>query len=235
MSGPSRKPGAKKGEIPLSPQGLADLSESVLGDLDWLFHADLGSLDKDGLRNLANRLRRLLNEGSLSKIMRERKIKDEILVTASLMDAPTAGQTYGAAAGMQRGGSTIAGVKVFNRIRSSEEIKAAYEAQVQAHGQQPATAEMSIWSWLKDGSFYVAGVTISRRHVIGYVSNKLGGVHVDGRRNSATDDESIGALDEARKMQILDLDSVYGEVVAIGQQLQASTDLRAVAERLRRS
>ena len=88
--------------------------------------------------------------------------------------------------------------------------------QKQSSGPEQKTAVLS--NWLSSTCLIVNGVSVSRRDVVKYVANKLGGVHVDPSRNSKGDQGYI-ALDEARNgVRVLDLDSVYAELTAIGQQ-----------------
>jgi hypothetical protein len=67
----------------------------------------------------------------------------------------------------------------------------------------------------------VGAVFGTRRDVIVFVANKLGGVHVDSKRNPDKDAAYI-ALDQARQsgVGIVNRDTVYTEVNAIGQQLR---------------
>jgi hypothetical protein len=76
----------------------------------------------------------------------------------------------------------------------------------------------------------VAGVAASRPDVIKFVANKLGGVHVDSKRDPAKF-PAYGALDHAREsIRVADLDAVYHELASIGQQFVAAQDVRELLE-----
>jgi len=125
---------------------------------------------------------------------------------------------------MERQGGKVAHTAFVNRAMSPEEIKARYEAM--KDGPQPV--ERTLSNWLSCGCMRIEGVVVTRRDVIKFVANKLGGVHVDASRNKK-DDAGYVALDKAREAhRTLDLDSVYGQLTAIGQQLWASPEVQAM-------
>jgi hypothetical protein len=209
----------------LEAQELADLSASVLGDLAWLRNGDLNTADEAELRELSGRLRRLLVEGSLQRLRKARGMKGEPRITSPVLpDAtgPDVGLTQ--AGGVTRAGAKVTGARIWNRALSAAEIKAEYEL----HKEGPATRDQTLSNWLSSTSFKVGNVSVTRRDVICYVANKLGGVHLDAERNS-TKDAAYIALDQAREaLRILDLDSVYAELAAIGQQLLDSPEVLAL-------
>jgi hypothetical protein len=134
------------------------------------------------------------------------------------------GVVHAQAGGAERGGLTIQGMSVWNRALSPEEIKARYEA---GKRKQEEVRALKLSTWLSETSVIVAGVRATRRDVIKFVANKLGGVHLDPKRSAA--DKSYGALDAARaSVQLADLDAVYHELSSIGQQFATSADIRAM-------
>jgi len=211
------------------PQGpeLADLTASVIGDLTWLRDTDLRTADEATLRDLSSKLRRLLIDGggTLQKLRRARGLKGEPrVVTIELPDATGSDVVFAQAGGMQRQGGTVSHTIIRNRAMSAEEVKASYEAMKGG----PKEVERPLSNWLSSGCMKAGGVVITRRVVIQFVANKLGGVHYDPKRN-AKKDAGYLALDRAREgFEILGLDAVYGQLTAIGQQLWASPDVQAM-------
>jgi hypothetical protein len=119
----------------------------------------------------------------------------------------------------------VATVSVINRSLSPEEVKARYEAQKST----PVEREQPLSNWLSSPCMKVCGVSVTRRDVVAFVANKLGGVHLDNRRNPKKDAGYV-ALDEAReRVGILGTDSVYAELAAIGQQFISSPEIQSLS------
>jgi hypothetical protein len=209
------------------PQGrdLADLTESVIGDLKWLRDTDLTTADQAVLRELSNRLRRLLIEGTLHRLRKALGLKGEPRITT--IEAPDmSGENviFSQTGGMERDGTRVAHVSLVQGAWTPAEVKARYEAQKDG----PKEIQRPLSKWLSAGCMKADGVVVQRRVVIQFVANKLGGVHYDPQRNP-TKDVAYIALDQAREGgTILGLDAVYGQLAAIGQELWASPDIQAL-------
>jgi len=157
--------------------------------------------------------------------MRYRKsagLRGEPRITFHPLAAEDNRETFAQSGGMQRAGGMVAGIFVRNAAMSPEEIKARYEAVKDG----PPTAELLLSGWLGAPCMRIQGVAINSRDIIKYVANMLGGVHFDESRSPAKEPAYI-ALDQARSMKLLDLDAVYGQLTAIGQQLLASPGVQA--------
>ncbi len=159
-----------------------DLAESVLGDLKWLCAADLKFADEALLRELSARLRRLLVEGSLQRFRTEvANLRGEPLIgTPPPLEPASSDVAYAQLGGGQRSGVTLESVTVWNRALGPEEVKERYEEGMEAR-RRPRQLRLS--RWLSETCIHVSGVTASRRDVIKFVANKLGGVHIDSRRD----------------------------------------------------
>lgn len=85
--------------------------------------------------------------------------------------------------------------------------------------------------YLRSVSFIVKGSRISRREVIKYVANKLGGTHFDISRNRKGDDTFI-LLDQIRKTYtIAERPAVNLELLAIGQSVVKAPDTKIFLEK----
>jgi hypothetical protein len=212
-------------ERQLSNQEFVDLSDSVIGDLTWIRDADLGHIDEGGLRELSARLRRLLVDGTLQRYRRAKGLKGEPRITSPALP-PNIGNrvSFSQSGGVTRNGLTIAGIRTFNRALSPDKIDVFYKNS----GGVPPQREQVISNWLSSPCMKIGSTSVTRRDVIKYVANKLGGVHLDSSRNSKSDLGYI-ALDTARNgVRIANLDSVYAELTAIGQHFSQSTEIESL-------
>lgn len=213
--------------LAVDEQARRDLADSVLGDLAWLLAADLTGGDESVLRDLSARLRRLLVDGSLQRFRKQvRGLRGEVRIMAPPPVEPVASDvTYAQAGGGQRAGLTVEGLTFWNRALTPEEIKTRYESGVKT---RRALRQLTLSAWLDETCIHVTGIAASRRDVIKFVANKLGGVHVDPKRD-AKKFPAYGALDAARgSVRVADLDAVYHELCTIGQQFAASGDVAAL-------
>ncbi|HEV7886185.1 MAG TPA: hypothetical protein VGO92_01415 [Acidimicrobiales bacterium] len=118
---------------------------------------------------------------------------------------------------------TVSNVTVFDRALSEDEIRQRFEA-------GPPTKTQTLSNWLSSACMKAGGVSVTRREVVLFVANKLGGVHFDARRDPAKHPGCV-ALDEARATySVTDLDAAYAELVAIAQQLVSSNEVRSLAQ-----
>ena len=149
------------------------------------------------------------------------------VLTPPSLDFDSPGTKYAQVGGGNRSGIAVEGMTVWDRALTAEEIKARYDDRVEARRE---SRRLRLSVWLDEPCVVFEGVAASRREVIKFVANKLGGVHVDPRRD-ASKFPAYGTLDQAREsLQVADLDAVYFELASIGQQLVESPE---IAELLR--
>ncbi|MCH8877101.1 MAG: hypothetical protein IIA89_09830 [Chloroflexi bacterium] len=92
-------------------------------------------------------------------------------------------------------------------------------------------AEFPLLEFVDDASVVVGGVEIRRRQVVKYVSNRLGGAHLDRRRGTTKDGMIYDLLDKvADKYMLLEKSAIYFELLSIGQALVNSSDLTKFEE-----
>lgn len=138
--------------------------------------------------------RHLLVDGTLQRYRKALGLKGEPRVkTVQMPDIKSEGVVFAQSAGALRSGVTVAALRIHNRALSAEEIRGAYEAGKDRNFERQVTLS----NWLSAGCTHVAGTTVTRREVILFVANKLGGVHLDVRRD-AKKHLGYGALDGAR-------------------------------------
>ena len=76
----------------------------------------------------------------------------------------------------------------------------------------------------------VKGTKFTHYDIIDYISNKLGGVHIDLNRSRQKDDK-FKVLDESISLQILDKDYIYYQLLSIGQALAQSDDAKRFVDK----
>jgi hypothetical protein len=87
--------------------------------------------------------------------------------------------------------------------------------------------DLSLKKFLDSACIVARGTKISRRTLIKYVANKLGGVHFDPKRDlTKMEEQQFALLDEIRDERIVaDKPAIYFELLSVGQALLASPDI----------
>jgi len=75
---------------------------------------------------------------------------------------------------------------------------------------------------------------VSRRELVQYVANKLGGTHIDTKRDfSKIKERKFALLDQVREMiRVADKNAIYYELLSIGQSLVQSDDIQTLRRKL---
>ncbi len=81
--------GVMSSRPPLNARDLADVSESVQGDLKWLRDTELATVDEAVLMDLSRRLRRLLVDGTHQRFRKAKGIDGEIRVASPSLPGTT--------------------------------------------------------------------------------------------------------------------------------------------------
>lgn len=221
------------GKREATPEEIGDLRKSVLHDLRELRATDLDralpyadgepdagevEIDEGRLKDASNRLRRLLtDEKTLQRYRKAIGLRGEPHMSYYPVFAGPS-TVFAQSAGATKGGAQVMGLTIHNEALSAEQIRLSFEKQrtIMNGG---VTAPMS--KWLSSPCMLVRGTRVTRSDVIRYMANKLGGVHLDHRRNEQKDRAYL-ALDAAKTLGSLGLDSRYVEFLSITQQLLAS-------------
>jgi hypothetical protein len=205
-----------------------ELLRVVASDLAFLEDEWDESVDEDSLRRSSTVLRRLLVLGDYAKAWRVAgEAKEPRLEAVDLSNAlaglELARIFFASAGGGRSGGGELSGALQYSGVMSPELIRERY-----ARGEPPRRV-FHISEFLASPGVVFRGEFVSRRHVIKYVANKLGGDHFDPMRKK--DERAYQILDNAMNAaQILDKRLVYFELLSIGQALAQSGD----AKKLRR-
>src|SRR5438132_14423240 len=153
--------------------------QTVAEDLRFLRKEWDDSVSDWSLRRSSGTLRRLLVEGAYARAWRLSGSSGEPKVEApdlmrSLTRIDHAHVTYAQAGGATSHGMTVTQVIELDFAMSPEQIAEEYR-----RGPQPASSEFGLSQFIESICVIYKGVRITRRGVIQYVANKLGGVHLD--------------------------------------------------------
>jgi len=193
----------------------SDLGESVCSDLEYLARNWVRSLDEATVRRDSTVLRRLLLDkgGTLRRYRKEMGAGGEPRVRAIDLRAAVPGD-WASVILAAAGGATVGVITI-----------ALIEMRSTPMPDPPAvtfpTRDYKLAEFLDHPCLIIAGQAISRREIINYVANKLGGVHFDPRR--AASDRAFMLLDKHRReLYVQDVDMLHYELLAIGQHLLRS-------------
>jgi hypothetical protein len=169
----------------------------------------------------------LTDGGGLLRTYRpELGIKEEIQVEAIDLMAQLQGLDeslveFASAGGATHNGMGVAGALMYRAAMPPELIKARYDLGLQLK-------TMTLQQYLERPCLLIRGTKVSRRDLIRYVSNKKGGVHYD-RKRSGSNDSAFLALDTfVERVRIADKEAIYFELLAIGQTVVRSAQLKAL-------
>ncbi|QNN54599.1 hypothetical protein [Nocardioides mesophilus] len=212
----------------------SELGRLVVSDLRYLQRqwSSVDRLEEDNLRRDSATLRRLLidnGNGLLTNYWKSLGHKGQIKVTTVDMRAYLEGVDlkalqFAGAGGARNGGAQVSATLVSSKVLTEEEIRNRYERATDG----PPTRTSTLSTFLDSTGIRVAGVAVSRRNIIQFVGNRLGGVHFDETRGHAKAHvaEQFAALDSAVEMKVADLNAIYFELLSIGQSVLDSEQVQ---------
>ena len=174
-----------------------ELLRYVLDELEYYQTQWRHDMQDSSVRRGSSSLRSLLIENKLQLAWKEVGFSKQMRVMAPSLDEIIAGRDSKEIQFAQAGGGLshaiqIAGPMVLNRALSPDEIKAEYN-------KGPGSIHKVLWlaEYLDSACMIVQGVRITRKEVIQYVSNKLGGAHYDPERDASKKlEEKYSLLDK---------------------------------------
>ncbi|MCK6447498.1 MAG: hypothetical protein L6Q99_13995 [Planctomycetes bacterium] len=208
----------------LRPQDR-DLVSVVREDLVHLEQTWTRTVSDPQLRIASTVLRRLCVDGDFAKAWRALGLPGQPKVRAPDLEGMLRGVpfdriAFAAAAGANFGGGIVT-TPIHFRGDASDLPMLGQEA--------PATVLMKLTKFVDSPCMIIQGRQIPRHTLITYVANKLGGAHLDDRRDpSSSKDSRYQLLDEALAVTAIGgKRSVYSELLACGQSIVASRHTRA--------
>lgn len=177
-------------------------------------------MSEQSLRRSSNVLRNLLVEGALGRAWRMAGQPKEPGIEAVDLATVLAGLRYekilfASAGGGHSGSMSIAGVLLYGEAMPDAMVKERARP-------EPPTPVFPLSQFNASPGLVVRGEAITRREVVKYVANKLGGAHFDDRRT----ERAHILLDEVlSSMTVSDKRAPYFELLSIGQAVVASADV----------
>ncbi|MDB2683000.1 hypothetical protein N9Z27_01970 [Alphaproteobacteria bacterium] len=218
-----------------------ELVNLVYEDLGWIAQQTSPNATDEQLRRISCSLRLLLgHKGRLIacwKIL-GMKPKNPLIVSSLLNLRGMSNVKFAAACGMQIGNSKHKGLVFSEKSIDDEEAKRI----INDFQAKPLERELSLQDYMKSCSIYFEGKKIQRMHVVDFVANKKGGVHLDFERSSKKDKEKFDVLDalvsgdfkvwfggkasNQNKAPDGAKDVIFSELMAIGQNVTQSPDIK---------
>lgn len=190
-------------------------------------------LSDASIRRSSGILRYLLIDGKLQHVAAFFRKKLKVLVPEAAfpenLEYQSESSFYWPGSETFDSGLVASGFQIIHRALSAEEVKQDYERSVKLRGRSRA---VPLATFLDQPSFLFFSRPVSKRAVIKYVCLKLGGVHLDSKRDlphsieDARDEQLFHLLDQLQKQVIVgDRNPVYAEIICIVRCLVRSRDI----------
>lgn len=127
------------------------------------------------------------------------------------------------------GGATISEFLILNYTMSAEEVKILHDLD------KNSDVNMGLAEFLNKPCIIKNSITINRLEVINYVANKLGGTHLDFKRNlKKLKEQKYLVLDSIRysELRIIDKDPIYLQLLSIGQMIANSKSVEKLKKKI---
>jgi hypothetical protein len=201
----------------------------VVDDLRYITEEWDDSIEDHALRRDSAVLRRLLVQNDFQRAWRIAGFEKEPRLTAptlshTLSRFPRQRIVFAAAGGAVYKGVEVQGVLVAKGRRATGGPPP----------DKPPQERCGLKDFMEAPCIVAAGDLISRRVLIKYVANKLGGAHFDTARQSGKDDEVLfSELDSVRQQfEVGGKNAIYFELLSIGQVLAKNQDVGRLSRRI---
>lgn len=215
-----------------------ELQRVVLDDLRHMLGTWQGTIEDASLRRESTILRRLLHEDDLGRAWRDAGFSKEPEIYAPYVE-PTIAR-YGpsrlkflCAGGGSSNGLTLQSAFFVDGVRDVDDLDLLEDA-----GGKMPLRPFRLSRYLNSASIVTAGVVVSRRQLVLYVANKVGGAHLDQRRPEALRVEraldGVRGPDTARltgrttSATLANKDAVLFELLSIGYCVTRSADVEGL-------
>lgn len=208
------------------------LVSSVVSDLRYIDRDWNGRVDDDSLRRGSTVLRRLIVDADLGKAWRATGHQGEPMIDASSLDPVLATIPIGRIQFASVGGAISNGIEIRGAFFANVPMSEEDLRRLPDNG--PPSESLSLSRFVDAPAVVVLGERVSRRTLIHYVSNKLGGAHFDSSRTDRRDGHLFRLLDwVAPEVRLADRPIIYYELLSIGQAVAGAADVRALLQAIR--
>jgi len=215
-----------------TPEELYRIS-IVAADLRFLKEEWDQEVGDDSLRRSSAVLRRLLIENELGRAWRSVGMPGKLQVSAVDLRNVIGDRVLTSIDFAHAGGGSYGGFRIAGLHKTSSPAPETWGSEM--HRKPPGfpVRKFALTEFVESPCLIVAGTEITRGELVKYVANKLGGAHTDLRRDESKEfDRKCQLLDTHRiTTRIVEKNSVYYELLSIGQALVNSHDVQTFMER----
>ena len=200
------------------------LVKTILDYLLYLKEKWDQQIDNNSLRISSVILRRLLIEDNLGRAWRVLGLLKQPKILAPNLEEAIQHISCNKITFAQAGGANFKGMTInylceVNFAMTPEQIKSRSQNRLNL-----SLTPFYLNKFLESPCFIYEGNVINRRQLIQYITNKLGGVHIDADRDS--DEQEFEFLDAiSNSCRVIDKDAIYYELLSLGQSLLRSRDI----------
>ncbi len=203
------------------------LIKIVCEDLIYLKKEWDQEISDESLRRSSNVLRNLLVEDQFGKAWRIVGFEKQPRIKAPDLELCIEGLDLSKITLAQAGGAFYHGMQIMAFAFGKYILTPEQRKKRAQKTPESLEREFYLTEYLDSPCIIIKGTKINRRQLIKYVANKLGGTHVDFRRNPSIDaDKKYIVLDSTpNNLEIGEKKAVYLELLAIGQSIAKTSDI----------
>jgi len=214
-----------------------EVLRTVMEDLLYVTKEWKKDIDDDQLRRDCTVLRRLLIEDNLGRVWRKVGFEKQPRILSPILDiAGDKKRVFFAQAGVAHHKGLEAQVEMYYRD-VPEELTMGKGIQVKQESGKPAKKPLFLSDFLASTCIIVNGTEISRHDLILYVANTLGGTHLDWEREfkkqPSMKAKFEGLDDHYKTGETANKESIYYELLSIGQSLANSRDISKLIKHIK--
>lgn len=207
----------------------SELVRTVIADLAYLRAQTSDWADDDALRRASPVIRRLIVEKDLQRAWREAGLDSEPRIRIPTLDSLREEIPLEEIRFASAGGAIYRGIQVSEAV-----LPIGGQSKWRVNFQN-SVKDIKLNHFINATAVIINGKCVSRRTVVKYVANKLGGVHFDDSRGLGKDAESYELLDTANRYKVrFELDGVetsdksmvYFELLSAAQAVARSIDIQ---------
>lgn len=193
-------------------------------------------IDEKTMRQTSAIVRRLLVDNGLYRLWKQLEFYEEPLINVPCLEDLLKYIDSQKILVLSAGGAMHKGMRVSKTTRFNVALTEEESIKLTTPSEKNFET-LTLNDFIESICIVVDSTLISRRELIKYIANKLGGTHYDPSRASSRVEDSIliekyKKLDEMVENKICDLKLVYFEFLSITQALLSSDDIKKMRERI---
>jgi hypothetical protein len=206
--------------------------ETVASDLTFLMNEWDCDIDDQSLRRSSPILRRLLVEGELQRAWKHAGYSKEPTIVAPTFDPIVRIMERSDIRMAASGGATHQGIEHYYVTEIARALPTETMQEWGTGSTESVTIQLGLRAFTEAPCLILNGQEVCRRDVIKFVANRLGGVHSSSKAERKNE-QVYRLLDSARTTYTVgDKPIVFFQILAAGQSLAKSEDLRVFVERV---